>query len=281
MENSWTAASLKRMELQKQPPDINQLTPASNLAPHRTSSVSEVNSTSRIATRIIIADDETIFRESLQVVLQIGGRFEVIGSCSDGEAALDLARNLNPDVLLLKYRPPENGDASVLMHLENFDAGKVILVCHSISQEETILALRRGIRGIILKTERTDSLIECISKIAQGGFWLGTDGINKLVQALFELEQSKARPKNYFGLTPREIEIVEVVMEGYSNSEIAANLSLSEQTVKHHLSHIFDKLGVFSRVELALAVNHNIREAPQCALLGPAHTEQKDKLRLR
>jgi two-component system nitrate/nitrite response regulator NarL len=212
------------------------------------------------AIRIIIADDDTMFRESLRMLLQSSNQFEVIGGCSDAMATLELVRRLKPEVLLLDYNLPREDGTNLLADLREAEPGvKVILLCHTISREDTIDALRLGTRGIVLTTEPTDSLIECIQKVVRDEFWLGKDGLRDIVHALCNSSEAKLPTKNRFGLTPREIEMIQAVLEGYSNPEIAANFSLSEQTVKHHLSHIFDKLGVYSRLELALfAVNHGI-----------------------
>lgn len=210
--------------------------------------------------RIVIADGQTIFRESLRMLLQMGSGFDVIGGSSDAVATLDVVRNLQPDILLLDSSLPREDGTDLLAELRQLEAGvKVILLCHTISQEEMIRALRLGVRGIVLKTDPTDCLIECIEKVMRGEYWLGTDGLRHLIQAVCSFGNVKRSVTNRFGLTPREIEMIEAVLEGYSNPEIAANFSLSEQTVKHHLSHIFDKLGVYSRLELALfAVNHGL-----------------------
>lgn len=210
--------------------------------------------------RIVIADDETIFRESLQLLLQMREELEVIGGCSDIKEALQLVRKVKPDVLLLDYGLPRDECLNALAQLRELENSiKVILMCPVITQEETIRALRTGARGIISKTEPANSLIECIHTVVLNEYWLGKDGLRNLVQALCNSENTRKPSKNNFRLTQRETEIVKAVLEGYSNPEIAANFSLSEQTIKHHLSHIFDKLGVYSRVELALfAVNHDL-----------------------
>ena len=210
--------------------------------------------------RIVIADDETIFRESLRMLLQMGNGFEVIGGSSDAVDTLEAVRRLKPDILLLDHVLPGEAGTDLLLELRKSGAStKVILLCQAISQDETIRALRMGVCGIVLKTEPTDCLTECIHKVTSGEYWLGKDTVRDLVHAVCSFSEAKRSGKNRFGLTPREIEIIQAVLEGYSNPEIAANFSLSEQTVKHHLSHIFDKLGVYSRLELALfAVNHDI-----------------------
>lgn len=210
--------------------------------------------------RIVIACNETIIRQSIQMVLQVAGGFEVVGGCSDSEGALRLLRTLSPDILLLDYRLPHNGWMSMLEQLQRSTPNiKVVLLCGALTQDETIRALHAGVRGIVMKSEPTEALIECVGKVVQDEYWLGKTGVSELVSALLDLKYTNARSEGRFGLTAREIQIVEAVMEGYANDEIAAKFSISEQTVKHHLSHIFDKLGVFSRLELALfGVNHDI-----------------------
>jgi len=210
--------------------------------------------------RIVIAERETIFRDSLRIFLQMVPEFDVVGGCSDGEAALALIPKLMPGILLLESCNPHRESLDVLRAIKDSGADvKVILMCQTITKQDTVRALQMGARGIVLKTEPADSLVECIHKVVQGEYGLGKDGVTSLVEVVCETDDFKRAQKNQYGLTPRECEVITAVLEGYSNPEIAANLSLSEQTVKHHLSHIFDKLGVYSRLELALfAVNHSI-----------------------
>jgi len=210
--------------------------------------------------KIIIADDETIFRESLCILLQANQAFEIVGACSEEESVLDLIRKANPDVVLLGSAIPPREGADVFGEIRGLAMDvKVIVLCQNLTKEETVRALQAGVRGIIQKNDHTSSLIEAIHKVMQGEYWLGKAALTKVVETLCSAGESAHDTKNKYGLTPREIQIIAAVLEGYSNPEIAAHLSLSEQTVKHHLSHVFDKLGVYSRVELALfAVNHRI-----------------------
>lgn len=210
------------------------------------------------AARIVIADDETIFRDSLRVFLQTANGFEVVGDCSDAYTALELARRLKPDILLLDHNLPRDGGLDVLAELRKSEVPvNVVLLSMALTPDETVRALRSGVRGIVLKTDSTSSLIDCIQKVMQNEFWLGKDCVRNLVQAVSDFREARIRSKNRYGLTSREIEIVQAVLDGYSNPEIAVNFSLSQQTVKHHLSHVFDKLGVYSRLELALFATNN------------------------
>jgi two-component system, NarL family, nitrate/nitrite response regulator NarL len=211
------------------------------------------------AVRILIADGQTMFRESLSFLLQLGRGFEVIGTCADLKSVLKLVQSSSPDVLLLDSWIGRPDGVDLLSDLKKLSADvKVVLMCAAPDLEEMIGALRLGVRGIILKSEPADTLVQCIDAVTRGEYWLGKSSVSGLVHALCENGDEKRVRANKYGLTPRESEIVAAVLQGCSNPEIAAELSLSEHTVKHHLSSIFDKLGVYSRLELALfAVNHS------------------------
>lgn len=212
------------------------------------------------AIRIALADEEIMFREGLRVYLQMAGRFDVVGASADGDTTINLVRSLEPDVLLLDFGILLHQDIDLLREINESKVDvKVILLCHTFSKSDIVRALQLGVRGMVLKTDPPDFLIECIHKVIEGEYCLGKRGVTTLVQAVCEPDTSSHLKNNKYGLTRRECEIVDAVLEGCSNPEIAASLSVSEQTVKHHLSHIFDKLGVYSRLELALfAVNHGI-----------------------
>ena len=135
---------------------------------------------------------------------------------------------------------------------------RVILLTAAAEKSQIVEALQLGARGVVLKDSATQLLLKAIQTVMAGEYWVGRESVSNLVQYLRTLMQSthdEARQKK-FGLTPRELEIVSAVVAGYSNKEIAEYFKISEDTVKHHLSNIFDKLGVSTRLELALfAVN--------------------------
>ena len=135
---------------------------------------------------------------------------------------------------------------------------RVILLTAAAEKSQIVEALQLGARGVVLKDSATQLLLKAIQTVMAGEYWVGRESVSNLVQYLRTLMQSshdEARQKK-FGLTPRELEIVSAVVAGFSNKEIAEYFKISEDTVKHHLSNIFDKLGVSTRLELALfAVN--------------------------
>ena len=138
---------------------------------------------------------------------------------------------------------------------------RVILLTAAAEKKQIVEALQLGARGVVLKDSATQLLLKSIHTVMSGEYWVGRESVSNLVQYLRNLVQSsgeEAKQKK-FGLTPRELEIVSAVVAGYSNKEIAEYFKISEDTVKHHLSNIFDKLGVSTRLELALfAVNQDL-----------------------
>jgi DNA-binding NarL/FixJ family response regulator len=126
---------------------------------------------------------------------------------------------------------------------------------------EVAQAIQLGARGVILKESATQLLLQCIRAVKTGRYWIGHQMVSDLVEALRDVLPTlhEHRPQNNFSITPREMEIIEAIVSGCANKEIAQKFSISEQTVKHHLTNIFDKLGVSNRLELALfAVNHHL-----------------------
>jgi two-component system, NarL family, nitrate/nitrite response regulator NarL len=214
--------------------------------------------------RILIADDHAMFREGLRRMLEAEPGFEVIAEVEGADAAIYAARDLAPDIILLDLAMPGKDGLHTLYEL-SADSGApgIILLTASITAEEIVRAIRLGAHGIILKESTTRVLFDAIRQVMKGQYWIHPEGMSDLVQALKSSSNSTAvssRPKE-FGLTPRERDIVGMVVAGYSNPDIARKCSISEQTVKHHVSNVFDKLGVDNRVELALfAVNHGLIE---------------------
>jgi DNA-binding NarL/FixJ family response regulator len=125
-------------------------------------------------------------------------------------------------------------------------------------------ALQRGARGVVLKTAGSDILFGAISTVLAGGYWLDRESVSDLVQVLRELSASGPASRHPFGLTERQVQIIEKVVNGMTNREIASSLSISEETVKHHLTHVFNKTGVSTRLELALlATQRNLVGFPR------------------
>jgi two-component system, NarL family, nitrate/nitrite response regulator NarL len=213
--------------------------------------------------RLVIADDHPIFRDGLRRLLEAEPDLKVIGEARDGAEAVKLARQLKPDIMLLDLAMPKHPGLEALRDLSNGGANsvRVILLTAAAEKKEIVEALQLGARGVVLKDSATQLLLKAIHTVMAGEYWVGRESVSNLVLYLRTLVQSsgdEARQKK-FGLTPRELEIVSAVVAGFANKEIAEYFKISEDTVKHHLSNIFDKLGVSTRLELALfAVNQSL-----------------------
>jgi DNA-binding NarL/FixJ family response regulator len=172
--------------------------------------------------RIVLADDHPVVRIGVRNMLVEKDGFDVVGEASDGDEAITQTLELQPDILLLDVQMPR------LPGLE---------------------AMRAIMNGTA--TIRT---------VSMGDYWIGGKRVVNLVSALHDLMQQAAVPQHKtYGLTPRELEVVGSIVEGCSNRDIAKQFNLSEETVKRHLSNIFDKTGVSTRLELALfAIAHHL-----------------------
>jgi two-component system nitrate/nitrite response regulator NarL len=210
--------------------------------------------------RIVVADDHPIFREGLIKLLRTRPDFEVVGAAADGDDALRLVAEFEPDLLLLDLAMPRMGGLVALRELRvRSTRARIILVTAAIDRTEIVTGLQLGAQAVVLKESASDVLFKSIRAVMAGQYWVGRNRVTDLAATLRELSASHPPTRKHFGLTPRELEIIGMILGGYSNNDIAVKVSISEKTVKHHLTNIFDKLGVSNRLELALfALHHHL-----------------------
>jgi len=226
-----------------------------------------MDSTRSQSISILIADDHPIFRDGLRRLLESERGFKVVGEACDGLEAVDFVRKLKPEILLLDLAMPRRHGIEALREISNSHAGpvRVILLTAAAEREQIVEALQLGARGVVLKDCGTEILMRSIRSVLAGEYWVGREPVSNLMQYLRGLMDSstKISRQKRFGLTPRELDIVSAVVAGFANKEIAEHFKISEDTVKHHLSNIFDKTGVSTRLELALfAVNQALPFKP-------------------
>lgn len=210
--------------------------------------------------RILIADDHSIFRDGVRKLLEAEGGFTVVGEATTGVEALELVSELRPDILLLDISMPRLTGLEVLRRLSKQTAPmRTILLTASVEKSEIIEALLLGAHGVVPKQSASRMLFKSIRTVMAGEFWVSRDMVSDLVETLRGPSSSGLAGAKTMGLTRRELEVIAAVVEGQVNKDIAQTFHISEYTVKHHLTRIFDKLGVSNRVELAMfAVNHEL-----------------------
>ena len=212
------------------------------------------------AVRVLIADHHPIFHEGLHTLLTSKPGFEVVGRASNAADAIRLAREVMPDVVLFDFTMPGLDRAAALRQLAATWPARIVVLTGAIERPQVIEALQLGARGVVTKETTPDLLFESIRCVMAGEYWVGRQSVSDLVQYVREYvagSDAQHVRKNNFGLTRRETQIVSTVVAGYTNKDIAQRFSLSEDTVKHHLSNIFDKVGVSNRLELAVFAMHH------------------------
>jgi DNA-binding NarL/FixJ family response regulator len=221
----------------------------------------------------VVADDESMFRTCLRQLLavppsivkdvygsDVGAGFEVIGEAATGRDTVETVRSMKPDLLLLDISMPRMSGLEALRELQRGQhAARTIILSGTLDKSQLLTAIQLGARGLVPKDAATEQLFEAIMCVMAGRSWIAQTLVTNLMDALRARVDpaSHAAPAQPFGLTPREREVLSLVVEGCGNKEIARRLAVSEETIKHHLTRMFDKVGAANRLELALAATRN------------------------
>ena len=196
------------------------------------------------------------------MMLQAEPGLRVVGEAADGEETIRLVPQLNPQILVLDLSLPKVTGLEALRELSKLGLPtRTIILTAAIEKEQIIEGLQLGAHGIVLKDSAIELLIEAIRCVNSGRYWIGHESVGDLIQALRQMNPPQRPPvaSRDFGLTPREMQVIPLIAAGYTNKDLAQKLGITEHTAKHHLTNIFDKLGVSNRLELVLfAINHQL-----------------------
>jgi DNA-binding NarL/FixJ family response regulator len=212
--------------------------------------------------RIVIADESPIFRDGLRRLLEADPRLLMVGDTHLGSTVLALLGDVRPDVLLLGAASSGSLWADTLRGIAAASISvRTILLANAIDLPQVTTALQSGASGVLAKDSAAELLFKSIEAVMAGQCWIGSERASRGVAASVRRLDHARRHALGFGLTRRELDIIRAVLDGDTNREIAARLAISENTVKRHLMHIFNKMGVSTRVELALfAAHHRLLE---------------------
>jgi DNA-binding NarL/FixJ family response regulator len=216
------------------------------------------------AIKILIADSHPLVRIGVRDVLRSNPAMRVVGEVEDGDETITETLDLLPDIVLLDLTLPRlPGLEAMRAIMSGWPQIRILLLNRQIRAQHIIEALQIGARAIVLHERLTTDLVPAINCVSAGGYWLGEQRVEGLVTSLHQLVREQASPEQkHYGLTRREVEVLSRIVDGCSNRDIAGQFGLSEETVKRHLSNIFDKVGVSTRLELALFALANHLVAP-------------------
>jgi DNA-binding NarL/FixJ family response regulator len=214
-----------------------------------TQTPADANATTRIA-RVLIADDQTLFRSGLARLLDVDDRVSVVGEAIDGADAVKLALALKPDVVLMDIKMPNlDGIEATRRIISENPKIKVLMLTTFESDNHVIQALKAGASGYVLKDSQASAIVSSILAVVAGERVMAGAVANRVLEML----TGATTPKEFYdGLTAREVEILKMLATGMANKQIAYKLKISEKTVRNHVSNMYEKLDIYDRAQAVL-----------------------------
>ena len=205
--------------------------------------------------RILIADDEAIVRDGLRAIVEHERDLEVVGEAADGEQAVSVARELEPDVALLDIQMPNVDGVEATRRLLALPRPPRVLILTTFDRNEYVYeSMRAGASGFLLKDVRRGQLTDAIRTVVDGDTLVAPTITRRLIEEFCRRPSlTGGTPPTLADLTARELEVLQLVARGLSNTEIAATLVVAETTVKTHVAHILGKLGLRDRAQAVVA----------------------------
>jgi DNA-binding NarL/FixJ family response regulator len=201
--------------------------------------------------QVLIVDDHAIFRQGLRRLFDEHPEFAIAGEAASGTEAINRVKELSPDIMLLDLQLGDMTGLDVLRRLGTGLRTRTILLGADIQRSDELTAVLLGASGVVGKYSASETLFRSIRVVMDGEIWVRREVIAELI-GMLRTRETASDALGHFGLTARELEIVKAVVQGMGNREISESLGISQFTVKHYMTRIFDKLLVANRVELAL-----------------------------
>ncbi|HOV27008.1 MAG TPA: response regulator transcription factor [Pseudobacteroides sp.] len=211
--------------------------------------------------KVLIADDHHMVRQGIKQILELENDIEVVSQASNGEEAVEFARQYKPDVILMDINMPGmNGLQAIEELKKDNDMYRIVVLTIHQDREYLFKTIQLGAEGYVSKDAESSVLIEAIRTVASGNTYVQPNMTNELVKEFNRMSTRVKEKEEESVLTSREIEVIGLIAEGLINKEIAKKLYISEKTVKNHVSNIFKKLNVSDRTQAAIyAFKHNIK----------------------
>ena len=223
-----------------------------------------MRSTGREPIRVLVVDDQELFRRGLTMLLAVEPGLEVVGEAGDGAEGVTLAESAAPDVILLDVRmPKKSGIEACLAIKESVPSDKIIMLTVSDEEADLYEAVKSGASGYLLKDSSIEEVAQAIRVVADGQSLISPSMAIKLIDEFKQMSRPERETGPALRLTERELDVLRLVAQGHSNKEIAARLFISENTVKNHVRNMLEKLQLHSRMEAVMyAVRENLLELP-------------------
>ena len=223
-----------------------------------------MRSTGREPIRVLVVDDQELFRRGLTMLLAVEPGLEVVGEAGDGAEGVSLAESAAPDVILLDVRmPKKSGIEACLAIKESVPSAKIIMLTVSDEEADLYEAVKSGASGYLLKDSSIEEVAQAIRVVADGQSLISPSMAIKLIDEFKQMSRPERETGPALRLTERELDVLRLVAQGHSNKEIAARLFISENTVKNHVRNMLEKLQLHSRMEAVMyAVRENLLELP-------------------
>ncbi len=214
--------------------------------------------------RVIVVDDQELFRRGLTMLLAVEDGLEVVGEAGDGDQGIDLAARTAPDVVLLDVRMPRrSGIEACLAIKESVPTTKIIMLTVSDEESDLYEAVKSGASGYLLKDSSIEEVAQAVRVVVEGQSLISPSMAVKLIDEFKQMSRPERRTAANLRLTEREMDVLRLVAKGLNNREVARQLTISENTVKNHVRNILEKLQLHSRMEAVMyAFKEKLLELP-------------------